>query len=92
MWTRMGIWCLLVSFFVWLFSGISNFMETDNFWVGLTLSRVLGDYAESVVGFIPLAVVENVLYFLVFDLPLYGFVLGLGTLFLVIGMFIKAKA
>jgi hypothetical protein len=52
---------------------------------------VLGDYAESVVGLIPLAVVENVLYFLVFELPLYGFVLGLGTLFLVIGMFLKVK-
>ncbi len=91
MWTRMGIWCLLGGFFVWLFSGISSFMEADNFWTGLTLSRLLGDYAESVVTFIPLEVVENIMYFLVFELPLYGFILGVGTLFLVIGMVLKVR-
>lgn len=91
MWTRMGICCLLTGFFLWLFSGISSFMEADNFWMGLTLSRLLGDYAESVVSFIPLEIVENILYFLVFELPLFGFVLGVGTVFLVIGMFFKVR-
>lgn len=91
MWTRMGIWCLLGGFFVWLFSGISSFMEADNFWTGLTLSRLLGDYAESVVTFIPLEIVENMMYFLVFELPLFGFILGVGTLFLVIGMVLKVR-
>jgi hypothetical protein len=92
MWTRIGIWCLLGAFFVWLFSGISRFMQADNFWVDLTLSRILGNYADGVVELIPLEVVENVLYFLVFELPFYGFVLGLGTLFLVIGMFVKVRS
>ncbi|HKJ98785.1 MAG TPA: hypothetical protein VJ959_07685 [Desulfotignum sp.] len=89
--TRIGIWCLLGGFFVWLFSGISSFMEADNFWRGLTLSRLLGDYAESVVTFIPLEVMKNIMYFLVFELPFFGVILGVGTLFLVIGMFFKVR-
>lgn len=92
MWTRMGIWCLLGAFFIWLFSGISILMKADNVWVDLTLSRILGEYAESVITFIPVAAVENTLYFLVEDLPFYGVVLGLGTLFLVVGMFVKIRS
>lgn len=92
MWTRMGIWCLLGAFFVWVFSGISNFMKADTFWVGLTLSRLLGEYTDAVVSSIPLAAAEEILYFLVVELPLFGFILGLGTLFLVIGMFVKARS
>jgi hypothetical protein len=89
MWTRMGIWCLLGGVFIGLFGGISGFMKVDNFWTGLTLSRVLGDYSDTVKEFIPLAVVENAISFLLFDLPLFGVILGLGTLFFVIGMFFK---
>ncbi len=92
MWTRIGIWCLLGAFFIALFNGISSFMQVDNFWVGLTLSRLLGAYADAVITIIPLPAVENALYFLVEELPLFGFVLGVGTLFLVIGMFIKMRS
>lgn len=92
MWTRMGIWCLLVAFFMWLFSGISTLMQADNFWVDLTLSRILGDHAETVITFIPLTAVENSLYFLVEVLPFYGVVLGLGTVFLVVGIFVKIRS
>jgi hypothetical protein len=92
MWTRMGIWCLLGAFFMWLFSGISILMQADNVWVDLTLSRILGQYADSVITFGPVATVENTLYFLVEELPFYGVVLGLGTLFLVAGMFVKIRS
>lgn len=92
MWTRMGIWCLLGSFFIWLFSGISSFMQADNFWNGLTLSRILGVYSESIVHAVPWEKMEKVLYFFVFDLPFYGVTLGLGTMFLVIGMCVKFRA
>jgi hypothetical protein len=88
----MGIWCLLGAFFIWLFSGISNLMQADNFWVDLTLSHILGQNADTVITFIPVSAVENTLYFLVEELPFYGFVLGLGTLFLVVGMFAKIRS
>jgi hypothetical protein len=67
-------------------------MQADNVWVVLTLSRILGQYADSVITFVPVATVENTLYFLVEELPFYGVVLGLGTLFLVAGMFVKIRS
>ena len=91
MWTRMGIWCLLGAFFMWLFSGISNLMQADNFWVDLTLSQILGEYADTVITFIPLAAIENSLYFMLEELPFYGLVLGLGTVFLLVGMLVKTR-
>ncbi|MCF8086906.1 MAG: hypothetical protein K9K63_07965 [Desulfotignum sp.] len=92
MWTRMGIWCLMGAFFVWLFRGISHFMQADNFWVGLTLSRILGDYTDSVVYAVPWEAVQNFLYFFVVELPLFGVFLGLGTLFFLTGMFVKVRS
>jgi hypothetical protein len=92
MWTRMGIWCLLGAFFIGLFNGISTLMKVDNFWTGLTLSRLLGEHADTVITIIPVQAVENTLYFLVEELPFFGFVLGVGTLFLVVGMFIKVRS
>jgi hypothetical protein len=92
MWTRIGIWCLLGSFFIWLFSGISGFMQADNFWNGLTLSRILGEYSDSFVHAVPWQKMENVLNFFVFNLPFYGVTLGLGTLFLIVGMFVKIRS
>ena len=92
MWTRMGISCLMLAFFMWLFSWISIVMLADNIWVGLTLSRLLGGHADTVITFIPAKPVENTLHFLVEDLPLYGVVLGLGTVFLVVGLFVKIRS
>lgn len=91
MWTRMGIWCLMGAFFIWLFSGISRFMQADNFWNDLTLSRILGDHTDLLVFALPWEAAQNFLYFFVFELPFYGVVLGLGTLFLIIGMFVKVR-
>ena len=92
MWTRMGIWCLMGAFFIWLFSGISHFMQADNFWVGLTLSRMLGDYTDSVVYAVPWEAVQNFLYFFVVELPLFGVLIGVGTLFFLTGMFVKVRS
>ena len=92
MWTRMGIWCLMGAFFVWLFSGISNFMQVDNFWVNLTLSRILGNFSDSVVYAVSWEPAENFLYFFVVDLPFYGVLLGVGTLLLLAGMFVKVRS
>jgi hypothetical protein len=87
----MGIWCLLGAFFFWVFSGISAFMKVDNFWRDLTLSRLLGDYTDAVVYAVPWQPVEVFLYFFVVDLPFYGVLLGLGTLFLTINMVVNVR-
>lgn len=87
----MGIWCLLGAFFIWVFSGISTFMKADNIWKGLTLSRLLGDYTDTVVYAVPWQPVEVFLYFFVVDLPFYGVLLGLGTLFLTINMVVNVR-
>lgn len=90
--TRIGIGCLLGAFFVWLFSGISGFMQADNFWVGLTLSRLIGDYAILVVRGAPGILMKDIVYFLMFDLPFYAVLLGMGTVCLVAGMFVNARS
>lgn len=78
-------------FFVWVFSGISYFMNVENIWKDLTLSRFLGEYTDSVVYAVPWQPVEVFLYFFVVDLPFYGVLLGLGTLFLAINMVINVR-
>lgn len=92
MWTRMGIWCLLVAFFVWVFSSVSSFMQADNFWVGLTLAHLLGKSANAVVTAIPFAAAENIVHFLVVELPLYGVILGVATVFLAVGLYMKVRS
>ncbi|MFU8769764.1 MAG: hypothetical protein ACNA7H_08525 [Desulfotignum sp.] len=92
MWTRMGIWCLLLAFFVWVFSSVSSFMQADNFWVDLTLAHLLGNSADAVVTAIPFAPAQKVLQFLVVELPLYGVILGVGTVFLAIGLYMKVRS
>lgn len=67
-------------------------MQADNFWVGLTLSRLLGDYATLVVRWVPGVLMKNIFYFLMFDLPFYGVLLGVGTVCLVVGMFVNARS
>ncbi len=67
-------------------------MQADNFWTGLTLSRLLGDYATLVVRWVPGILMKNILDFLIFDLPFYGVLLGVGTVFLVVGMFVKIRS
>jgi uncharacterized PurR-regulated membrane protein YhhQ (DUF165 family) len=87
--TKLGIYSILIGFFIGVFTGISKFMKSDNFWVDLTLSKFTGEYSDTIVEFIPVAFIQDGLYFLIYDLPFAGTMLGLGILLFLIGAVIK---
>lgn len=90
MFTRLGICSLLIGLFFALFSGISTFMGADNFWVGLTLSRILGEQkSEGIITFFSSKAIQNFLDPFFYSIPLFLLILGLAVILLVIGMFVK---
>lgn len=89
MFTKLGILSLLAGMFVGIFSVISGFMQADNIWVGITLSSLFEDTADSIVNAVSVEPIQNALYTLFYDLPLGGVIIGLGVIFLVISLFMK---
>jgi len=88
--TKLGIFTLLAGISVALFSGISQFFETHNFWVDLTLSKIIGqENSETVVLLTDIAAVQNVFDFIIYDLPFFSFLLGIGFILLIISLFVK---
>ena len=87
--TKLGIYSILIGFFVGLFAGISKFMNIDNGWVGLTIARFTGEHSDAIVGFIPVEFIQDGLYFLIYELPLAGAILGLGVFFFLVGAILK---
>jgi hypothetical protein len=92
MMTRIGISSLLAGLFLALFSGISNFMASQNFWVDLTLSKLLGeDKVESLITWFTAPFMQNSLDILFYEIPVYGLLFLLGGVFLIISLFVKVK-
>ena len=90
MMAKLGIYASLAGLFLGLFKGISSFMASQNFWVDLTISKLIGeDNSEAIIGLINVAVVQNVLDFLIYELPLFIFLLGIGLVLLIISLFMK---
>ena len=90
--TKIGIASLLAGFLLALFSGISSFMVESNIWVGLTLSKLVGEKsAESIVLTFDNIKVQNFLDYLVYEMPVYMYFFIAGILLLVLGMFGKNK-
>lgn len=89
MWSKLGIVSIGAGFFIGVFSGISNFMQADNFWVHLTLSKITGDFSESIVTLIPVQAVQNVLQSIVYEIPLGWIAVGLSVVFFFISFFVK---
>ncbi|MCP4720736.1 MAG: hypothetical protein GY860_14890 [Desulfobacteraceae bacterium] len=87
--TKLGIYSILIGLFVGIFTGISKFMKSDNFWVDLTISKFTKDYSDRIVEFISVDFIQDGLYFIVYELPFSGAVLGLGVLLLIIGAMVK---
>ncbi len=85
MFTKLGIYSILAGFFIGIFAGISNFMKSDNFWVDLTISKFTGEYSDTIVELIPVAFIQDGLYFMIYELPFAGALLGLGIIFFLIG-------
>lgn len=91
MMTRLGIYSLLAGFFLGIFAGISSFMESKNFWVDLAISKIIGeDNSEAIIELINVAVVQSSLDFLIYEVPLFCFLLGVGLIFLLISLFVKS--
>ncbi len=89
--TKLGIGSLLVGFFMGVFAGISGFMEKENLWVDLTISKVLGeDQTESIITSINNMTIQGGLDVFMYETPLFGIFLGLGVILLVVGMFFKS--
>ncbi len=89
MFSKLGIFSILIGFFVGLFSMISKFMSADNIWVGITLSSLSEDLSETIVDGISNVTVHNALYTLLYEVPLGGVLLGLGVIFFMIALFMK---
>ncbi len=88
--TKLGIFTLLIGIVVALFSSISRFFETHTFWVDLTISKIIGqENSETVVLLTDIAVVQNVCDFIIYDLPFFFFLLGIGFILLTISLFKK---
>lgn len=88
--TRLGIYSLLAGLFMGLFSGISSFMATQNFWVDLTLSKLIGENrSESIIGIIEIPVVQTLLDSVLYEVPFFCCLLGMGAVFLIVGLFVK---
>ena len=88
--SKLGIYSLLVGFFLGIFAGISNFMDAKNFWVDLTISKIIGEEtAESIITFTDIAFIQNTLDVLIYDLTFFLFVIGIGVVFLIISLFVK---
>jgi len=90
--TKLGIFTLLVGICVALFSGISLFLETSTFWVDLTISKIIGqENSETVVLLTDIAVVQNFFDFIIYDLPFFLFLIGIGIILLIISLFEKTR-
>ena len=90
MMTKLGIFSLLAGLFIGIFSTISKFMEAQNFWVDLTILKMIGeDNSEAVITLIDSDFIQNSLDFLIYDLPFFCFLFGLGIVFLIISLFVK---
>ena len=90
--TKLGISTLLAGIFVGLFSGISQFMEAHTFWVDLTISKIIGqENSETIVLLTNYVVVQNFFDFIIYDLPFFLFLIGIGIILLIISLFQKTK-
>ncbi len=88
--SRLGIYSLLIGAFVGVFSGISQFMGSKNIWIDLTMSKIIGkDRSETIMEFIPFSVLKNSLEYIIYSLPFYVFLFGLGIFLLLISLFLK---
>jgi len=88
--TKLGIFTLLAGSFVALFSRISQFFETNTFWVDLTISKIIGqENAGTIILLTDNSTVQNIFDFILYDYPFYGFLIGIGFTLLTISLFMK---
>ena len=90
--TKLGIYSLLAGLFFALFNGISSFMGAKNFWVNLTLTRMLGEETtEKIILWFSNASIQSFLDSFFYSWPVYVLLLILSVILLAIGMFVKTE-
>jgi len=89
MFTKLGMYSLLVGSFIAIFSFISKFMNADNIWVDMTIAKLMGEDAAKMVESIGNETIQGMAQFLMFQLPLYGVFFLLGGLFFIASFFKK---
>ena len=88
--TKIGIGTLVAGLCIGLLSGISSFMMTETKWTGITISKIIGyNTSESIIEFTSIEAVQNFLDFVIYDMPLSGFLVVVGIIFLIISLFVK---
>ena len=88
--SKLGILSLLAGFFMGVFSGISKFMEARNFWVDLTVSKMIGENnSDAVMGLTDVEGLKSLFNLLLYDLPFFVVLLLLGAVLLIISLFLK---
>ena len=90
MFGKLGIGSLLAGLFIGIFGGISNLMQVDNLWVGLTLTKLFGEErAESIITWFDSEFIQDKLDLLFYDVPFFVLVLFFGVVMIVISLFVK---
>ncbi len=88
--TKVGIGSVVGGFLLALFNGISGFMESQSFWVGLTISKLIGeDRSESIIFITEIEKLQIFLDYFINELPFYGVLIGFGVLLLIVSLFVK---
>ncbi len=88
--TKIGIFSLAAGLFMAIFAGISGLMAANNFWVDLTISKLIGeDTTESIITCTDIIVIQDTLDSFMYEWPVFGLLLGLGAVLLIIGLFLK---
>jgi len=90
MFTKTGIISLVAGLFVAVFTVLSKFMKSHNFWVDLTISKLLGDNtSNSIINYTDVTFIKESLNFIIIELPFSAFLIGFGVLFLILSLFFK---
>lgn len=90
MFSKAGILTLVSGLVVAVFTGVSKFMQKENFWVDLTLSKLMGENAtDAILRFSDAPAFQDLFQYLLIGLPLSFFLIGLGALLLFISLFVK---
>lgn len=84
--TLIGIVSWLGSLIVLIVQGISTAMEKDITWTEIILGDFAGDFFEVATGWIPFQFVQNGFDFILYDLPFYQLLLGVGVVFFILGL------
>ncbi|SMC69262.1 hypothetical protein SAMN02746065_107114 [Desulfocicer vacuolatum DSM 3385] len=87
--TFLGIVSWIGGLGILLFQGIAQAMDKDNQWTTLFLGGLTGDFLGGLPEKIPVEILQTGLNFIMYEMPFYQVLLGVGGIFVLLGMFIN---